>query len=151
MSAWYLPRSRDAEPQHVVITATAAALRAAGHYVQVTVDASSRPTADIEADRVDRADHRAEGLRLRADRLAAQAVVAAERADRVAERVPPMGETIKVGYHSEMPHRRAIDRAHRAMGASVAADEQPAPPINGHRLRPPRPAPGTAHPRSPTG
>ena len=106
-----------------MIATTAAALRAAGHDVQVTVDASSRTAADIEADKVDRADHRAEGLRVRADRLAAQAVVAAERADRAADRVPPMGEPIKVGHHSEMPHRRAIDRAHRAMGASVAADE----------------------------
>lgn len=36
-----------------------------------------------------------------------------------------MGEPINVGHHSEMPHRRAIDRAHRAIGASVAADEAP--------------------------
>lgn len=123
LTAWYLPRSRDADPQLVVIAATAAALRSAGHAVEVTVDPSSRTTADIEADKVERADRRANRLRLRADRLAADAVVAAERADRAVDRLPPMGEPIKVGHHSEMPHRRAIDRAHQAMGASVAADE----------------------------
>ena len=123
LTAWYLPRSRDADPQLVVIAATAAALRSAGHAVEVTVDPSSREVADIEADKVERADRRANGLRLRADRLAADAVAAAERADRAVDRLPPMGEPIKVGHHSEMPHRRALDRAHQAMGVSVAADE----------------------------
>ncbi|WP_262338922.1 DUF3560 domain-containing protein [Gordonia sp. CNJ-863] len=38
--------------------------------------------------------------------------------------LPPGGEPIKVGHHSEGRHRRAIDRAHNALGKAVAADRE---------------------------
>lgn len=123
LAAWYVPRSRDTSPRLGLIEATAAALRAAGHDVEVTIDDTARSTAVVEADKIDRADARADRLRQQAERRAAEAAAAEERADRAATRLPPMGEPVKLDHHSGPRHLRALDRAHRAMGASVAATE----------------------------
>ena len=58
--AWYLPHSRDRRAHRTVIDRLAAALRAAGHEVEVTIDDPPRATADIEADRTARIAGRAD-------------------------------------------------------------------------------------------
>lgn len=123
LAAWYLPRSRDSAPQRTLIETTAATLLAAGHDVQVLIDNTTRPTSEVEADKTQRAADHADRLQQRATLRATQAAAAADRADRAADRLPPMGEPVKLDHHSAPAHLRAIDRAHRAMDASVAATE----------------------------
>lgn len=122
LGSWYVPHSRDKAPKMHIINPTASALRGAGFDVALDLDDSARPTAEVEADKADRAEARAEALDAKAARKAQEAA-AAELAHREATgRLPEGGEPIKVGHHSEGRHRRAIDRAHAAMGRSVEAD-----------------------------
>ncbi|WP_461636217.1 DUF3560 domain-containing protein [Glutamicibacter soli] len=122
LGAWYIPRSRDTTPKHHIINPTAKALTKAGFTVEISIDDTPRPTAEVEADLAQRATNRAEAL----DAKAAQKTQLAEQAESARrsahDRLPEFGEPIKVGHHSENRHRRDIDRAHRAMGRSVEAD-----------------------------
>lgn len=124
LGAWYIPRSRDAEPKTWIITPTAEQLRAAGFEVTVELDFSQRPAEEVEAARAERAAARAEALEAKAQRKAAQAVQAQERSEAAARRLPPGGEPIKVGHHSETRHRNAIEKAHNALGKAVEADRE---------------------------
>lgn len=54
----------------------------------------------------------------RAQRLRSQAEAAAERAHATLAPIPP-GQPILIGHHSERAHRRAIDKADRAMRQAV--------------------------------
>ncbi len=67
---------------------------------------------------------RRERLEDRADRLDAIASVEFRKAD-LREEVSgiPFGQPILVGHHSERRHRKAIDRAHRAMERGVEASK----------------------------
>lgn len=122
IGAWYIPHSRDKNAQQYRIETTADALREARFTVEIYIDNFARPTAEVEADKAARADARAEALVAKADRKAT-AADAAEASHRAAmDRLPEGGEPIKLGHHSEGRHRRAIDRAHTAMGRSVEAD-----------------------------
>ncbi len=121
LGTWYLPRSRDTAPKTHVIDATAAALREAGHEVTVTIAAGVRDIATVEADRAQRQADRVDALDAKVDRRRAQ-LDAAEARDRAAhDALPPMGEPVKIGHHSEGRHRRAIDRAHNATRAAIDA------------------------------
>lgn len=122
LSAWYVPASRDRSPSQSRIEATVQQLSGAGHQVTVTLDDTPRPTTDVEADRADRARLRADTLTDRTERLRDRAAVADRRAHRAGQAVPPGGEPIKVGHHSEASHRRALERAHTTLSASVEAD-----------------------------
>ncbi|MFK0085545.1 DUF3560 domain-containing protein [Glutamicibacter sp. NPDC090743] len=122
LGAWYIPRSRDTAPKHHIINPTAKALTEAGFTIEISIDDTPRPTAEVEADLAQRATNRAEALDAKAERKA-QLAEQAESARRAAhDRLPEFGEPIKVGHHSENRHRRDIDRAHSAMGRSVEAD-----------------------------
>lgn len=131
LGTWYLPNSRDRLPAMWKINRTATALRAAGHTVELAIDATSRPTAEVEADKAARAQDRANALSAKAERRDGQAAAAQARSDQADAALPWGGEPIKIGHHSENRHRRAIDRAHKAMGASVEADREAA---EAHRL-----------------
>ncbi|MFF0818401.1 DUF3560 domain-containing protein [Rhodococcus sp. NPDC003318] len=123
LGAWYLPRTRDAAPKTSVITATADALRETGFDVTVTIDAGVRDIATVEADRAQRQADRVDALSAKADRRRDQ-LEAAEARDRAAHNaLPPMGEPIKIGHHSEGRHRRAHDRAHAATRTRIEAAE----------------------------
>lgn len=126
LGGWYVPRSRDAAPKTAVIEATAADLRAAGHSVEISVDATPRSAAEVQAERAIRAQERAEALEGKAQRKAGAAQAAHARADQALHQVPPGGEPVKVGHHSEARHRGAIETAHRRMGQAVAADQEAA-------------------------
>ena len=127
IGCWYVPQSRDRNARQQQIDNTARELREAGFTVDVQVDDTARPVAEVEADKAARAAGRAAAL----DAKAARRQDAAERAyaasDAAGRALPEGGEPIKVGHHSEGRHRRAIDTAHRRMGQAVeaqrAADE----------------------------
>lgn len=121
LGTWYLPRTRDTAPKTHVITATAAALREAGHEVTVTIDAGVRDIAAVEADRAQRQADRVAALDAKVDRRRTGRD-AAEARDRAAhDALPPMGEPVKIGHHSESRHRRAHERAHDATRAAIDA------------------------------
>lgn len=122
LGLWGIPHSRDRLPNDWKIGRIADALRAAGYDVDTDIDRSYRDTADVEADKAIRAQARAEALADKADRkhAAADAAEAAHR--RAVEMVPPGGEPIKLGHHSEHRHRRAIEKAHTSLGKVVQAD-----------------------------
>lgn len=124
IGCWYMPHSRDKAAQRYRITATAEALETAGFTVTVEIDDTARPTAEVEAAKAERLAARAEALEAKAERKAA-AAEAAEKANRARlNALPEGGEPIKIGHHSERRHRRAIERAHQAMGRSVEADRE---------------------------
>lgn len=121
LKAWYAPRSRDKRPNSYKISRLHQALKDQGLDVGLDVD---RRMGDAQR-REDRRDQRS------ADRIAAlgekvQRKQAAANAawnthfSRVDE-LPPDGEPIKVGHHSEKRHRRALDNAWKSLGRAVDA------------------------------
>lgn len=122
LGLWGVAGSRDRDPNRAKIAAAAEALRAAGHDVELDIDDTHRDPATVEADRAARAEDRAAALAAKAGRRRDQADAAWD-ADRAAtDALPPGGEPIKVGHHSEARHRNAIDKAHRAIGRAVTAE-----------------------------
>lgn len=126
IAAWYVPMSRDRTPKRHVIDATATQLRAAGFTVGVEVDQRWRPTAEVEADKIARQDKRAAAMETKAQRAQDRATQAWAKADRDGDRLPPGGEPIKIGHHSEGRHRRDLERAHDSMGRAVQAEREAA-------------------------
>jgi hypothetical protein len=122
ITAWYIPYSRDREPKQHLIDTTVQALRDAGFSVDVSIDTTHRAMTDIEADRITRERARAEHLAHRAEHALQVADEQEAQALSALRRVPPMGEPIKVGHHSEPRHRASIRRADAAMRRSAEAD-----------------------------
>jgi len=121
IGTWYLPHSRDRLPNPWKIQRTVAVLRAAGFTVDAEVSLDIRPTAEVEAAKIERQADRVDALDAKAERKAAAEVAADERAAAAFRRLPEGGEPIKVGHHSEGRHRNAIAKAHAALGRSVEA------------------------------
>lgn len=121
LGLWGLPNSRDHQPNRYKINRAAEALRAAGHEVSTTIDATHRPVEQAEADRSQRAADRADALAAKADRKATAAQAAWDAEARASAAVPEGGEPIKVGHHSEKRHRRSIERAWDKLGKAVEA------------------------------
>lgn len=124
LGMWGLPSSRDRQSNRYKIDRAADALRSAGFEVSVSVDDSHRPTAEVEADLAARQQARADALDAKAERKQQAAGAAWEAHQRACEALPPGGEPIHVGHHSERRHRNAIDRAHRTISKSVEADRE---------------------------
>ncbi|MBD2829862.1 DUF3560 domain-containing protein [Streptomyces globisporus] len=115
----YIRGSRDKESSWR-INAAAAALREAGHTVTIEIDdEEKRSFAEIEAERVQRAEEREERASDRADRAASSADARRAKADQISERFW-MGQPILVGHHSEGRARRDQERIHSNMRASFA-------------------------------
>ena len=123
IGAWFLPQTRDRLPNSFRITRTVKALRAAGFTVATDLDWEHRDIAEVEAVKAARQEDRVSALEAKADRKAAVEDAAREAASRALGRLPEGGEPIKIGHHSEGRHRRAIDKAHTAMGRAVQAGE----------------------------
>ncbi|HQZ36120.1 MAG TPA: DUF3560 domain-containing protein [Ilumatobacteraceae bacterium] len=123
IATWFLPRSRDRAPQRRVIERTAAQLRANGFDVEISVDETYRSAAEVEADARDRQSVRVSRLAERSHQRAAQAEAADAAATRAHAALPPMGEPIKIGHHSEGRHRAAIAKSDSAMRKSIEADQ----------------------------
>ena len=123
LGLWGLAGSRDRQPNRYKIDRAADALRAAGHGVSIDIDEAHRPTADAEAARAERQAQRADALAAKADRKAAAADAAWDAEQRAVNALPPGGEPIKIGHHSERRHRNAIARAHEATRGAIDATE----------------------------
>jgi hypothetical protein len=89
--------------------------------VETDVSYEHRPTADVEAGKIERQSDRVEALDAKADRKAAADDAAWQRAEGALNRLPEGGEPIHVGHHSEARHRNAIKKADNAMRRSVEA------------------------------
>lgn len=123
IGAWYIPHSRDKLAQSHRIEQTVKALTEAGFEVEVEVQDGHRSTAKVEADLAARRADRAEALEAKAARKANVVDQAWKRSERADAAVPPGGEPVKIGHHSEGRHRRSIERAHTALGAFVEASQ----------------------------
>lgn len=121
LGVWGIAGSRDRQPNRHKIESAADALRAAGHAVSIDIDDTHGPTAEAEADRAQRQEQRVEALNAKADRKTAAADAASEAEHRAVEALPPGGEPIKIGHHSERRHRNAIVRAHDATRRAIDA------------------------------
>jgi len=126
ITAWYVPQSRDRLPKDYIITRTAAALEEAGFVVELEIDRTTRSTTEVEAGKADRQADRVAALEAKAARKSDAADQAWARADAAGNPLPPGGEPIKIGHHSEQRHRNALEKAHTAMGRAVAADAEAA-------------------------
>lgn len=121
IGAWYVPRSRDTRPRRDLITATVAQLQEAGYEVAVEIDDTTRPTAEVEADRRAHAAERAEALAAKAERVRVAADASYTAAHELAERMP-LGQPILVGHHSERSMRAAYDKIGRSYDKAFEAD-----------------------------
>lgn len=75
--------------------------------------------------RKERQEARAERYRELAEKAEQRATSAYNASNSAVDGIPP-GQPILVGHHSEAAHRRALDRAHNAMGRSVRESEKAA-------------------------
>ena len=122
ISCWYLPRTRDKAPRVRDLERTEHLLREAGYLVELEIDSTYRSTAAAEADLAAQQRARAHALASKAERKETAAEAAAEAAQRAHNALPPMGEPIKLGHHSERGHRAAIARADATTRRSIDAD-----------------------------
>jgi Domain of unknown function (DUF3560) len=115
-----LGQSRDKTVQQWKIDRAADALRAAGFDVTVNVDeGESRPFAEIEAERYERAEERADRFEGYAENASARSDAAYAGVRRIADGIP-FGQPILVGHHSEGRARRDQERMHNGMRKSIA-------------------------------
>lgn len=125
LGAWYLPRSRDHAPRGHILEATRAQLEAAGHDVELAVDATRRSVVAIELDRQQHQAERADRLEQRAQRRGQEADEADRRARELGERIP-LGQPILVGHHSERRHRADLSRIERSNRVALEAGTEAA-------------------------
>lgn len=118
IAAWYVPRSRDRLANRGVIDRTRVALEAAGFEVMVSIEDGYRDAAEVEQDRRDRAEARAQVLEARAERSGARVSDLEDRANSIAKAIP-FGQPILVGHHSEARHRRDLDRIRNTADRAV--------------------------------
>ena len=127
LGSWYVARSRDTRAKMPLIEATKSALETAGFEVAVEVDDTYRAAEDVEADAVRQQEHRVDALKTKAERRSAAADAAWEAEKHARDLLPPLGQPILVGHHSERGHRKAIERAdntiRKAFDATDAAEE----------------------------
>lgn len=126
LGQWCVHCSRDRQPKQYLIDYAAERLRAAGFDVEVSIDRTARPTDDAEFDRAERQYDRVVALHDKASRKTDKAIAAEAAHQRAVESLPPGGEPIKIGHHSERRHRKAIDKAWTAWDKSVHADRDAA-------------------------
>lgn len=122
LGSWYIPHSRDHNAKDWQIRMTAEQLREAGFEVEVDVDDTARPTADVQADRTARAADRAVALDHKAQRLQATSDRHRATVDQISSGIP-FGQPILVGHHSETRARRDAARIHSNMGAAIEAGQ----------------------------
>lgn len=124
IGAWFVPFSRDKSPKDHTIRATAAALESVGFALSVILDTTEPDPAEVEARRIERENARSEALAAKASRKRAQAEQAWNRADATHEALPPFGEPVKVGHHSQRRHERALEKAWSTAGKAVEAQRE---------------------------
>ncbi|RPK32383.1 hypothetical protein EES39_38515 [Streptomyces sp. ADI92-24] len=106
----FLKHSRNKEADSWRINRVADALRAVGHEVTIEINEEERRSfSEIEADREDRAEGRADRFGDRAGRAVASADARRATADQISKRFE-FGQPILVGHHSEGRARRDAAR-----------------------------------------
>ncbi len=120
--AWRIRGSRDRMASWRV-KAAAEALRAAGFEVEVQTDDTPRPTAEVEAERGERAADRADRFAGYAENAAGRSQAAEANARRISDGIP-FGQPILVGHHSEGRHRRDIARIDRGWERAAKEDRK---------------------------
>lgn len=123
LGAWYIRGSRDHNARTWQVDATVQGLRAAGFEVEVEIDDTPRPTAEVQEDKSARAADRAAALDAKADRLRAKSDAHQAAADQISSGIP-FGQPILIGHHSEGRARRDAEKIHRNMDRSVEAANQ---------------------------
>lgn len=126
ISSWYVPYSRDRLPKRYVVDATKRALEEAGFSVELDLDETPRSTADVEEGKAARQEDRVTALEDKAARMQQKAADADARVSRDLRQLPPMGEPIKIGHHSEGRHRAALSRVDSSMRRSIEASDKAA-------------------------
>lgn len=120
----YLGQSRDKAPQIWKIEKAAGALRAAGWAVEIDINLDDqRSFADAEADRIERAEERADRHAGYADNAASRSAAAINRVHQIGERFAG-GQPILVGHHSERGARADQQRMDQGMRRSIAEDDK---------------------------
>lgn len=119
MVAWYVPRSRDTDPEMWRIDQVVKAFAAIGETVTVEINNERRPTAVIEAEREERTADRSAALEAKATRLAATSTALQDESRELADMIP-LGQPILVGHHSEGKHRNHIAKVQSKMDKAVA-------------------------------
>jgi len=99
--------------------------------VDVDVDDRRRDFATVEADRLERMGEHAATLAARTARADTRAAAAWAASEEAEAKLPPLGQPVLVGHHSEGRHRRALERAETATRTAIAA-EQAATAANTH-------------------
>lgn len=123
LKAWYRPRSRDKMPDEYKISRLRKALQEQGLDVGLDIDRRMGDAQHREDNRAQRSADRIEALGEKAQRKQAAAGAAWNAHFARVDALPPGGEPIKVGHHSEKRHRRDLDRAWKSLGRAVTADE----------------------------
>lgn len=121
ITAWYVPQPRNRLAKLHVIERTQNALQAAGFDVGRQVDHSHRPTAVVEAGKIERQAQRVDAIEGKSDRKSAGENAAREREHAALDRLPEGGQLIHVGHHSEERHRNAIAKADTATRRAIEA------------------------------
>jgi hypothetical protein len=116
---WYIQRSRDKAPEMWKINKAAEELEAAGFEVEVEIDDERRSVAEVEAERAERAEGRAEYLEGKAAKLAADGEAKLDHAHKLAEHIP-FGQPILVDHYSARRDRSFRDKIHNTQGKGFA-------------------------------
>ncbi|ASE56631.1 DUF3560 domain-containing protein [Corynebacterium jeikeium] len=125
LRAWYIPNSRDSRPNMRKINATSRDLMAEGHNsIGHDITNELEDALTRRAGKAQRLSDRADALEAKAERMDAKAEQAWQRHEELSRQLPPDGEPIKVGHHSESRHRRAIEKAWDSLGRSVQANKE---------------------------
>jgi len=113
---WYLPHSRRSRSHSLKLRQAKEGLEAAGFAVEVLRDDTTPAFGfdDLEAERYERAELRAEGYAERAD--AADATSEGIRARNREKLDRTAGSPIKIGHHSERQHRNLLERVWTSEG-----------------------------------
>ncbi|MEV0773568.1 DUF3560 domain-containing protein [Nocardia salmonicida] len=123
---WFIRGTHDQKAPRDLIDRTATALREAGHTVTVWIDDNPRPTADVEATRRESAERRTAVLARKAERRRIKAEEADAKEDHARELLPPFGQPVLSGHHSEGRHRRLIATFRQASDTAVMAHREAA-------------------------
>ena len=126
ISCWYLPQSRERRADAARIEACRTRLTDEGFDVQVRVDDTMPATSDLEQSRIERQQRRVDALAARSTKAQQAADAAHTAAGAAADRLPPGGEPIHIGHHSEGRHRRDIERARKSFNKALEADQKAA-------------------------
>ncbi|MGJ4139086.1 DUF3560 domain-containing protein [Corynebacterium evansiae] len=121
LKAWYAPRSRDKRPDSYKISRLHQALKDQGLDVGLDVDRRMGDAQRREERRDQRSADRIAALGEKVQRKQAAANAAWNTHFNRVDELPPDGEPIKVGHHSEKRHRRALDNAWKSLGRAVDA------------------------------